>query len=215
MSDELGPLGSTPIRWPTPGDKLFTSGGPDDAILRPTFGTSMHMMEEGYLRAADALVEKATTWSYERDTLVWPIVFLYRQYLELVLKGSIAEFGRDAGVEANWKSHDLAFLWSEFKKIMHHWDIQDEDKANTTVGKVIAEFSRIDPSSMSFRYPITHAGEPIELSGHERLDLLRLKDVMRGVANFMTGTTEWMAEMIKCGPDDEPDDGPGYDGPDW
>ena len=211
MSDELAPLGSGPIRWPTPGDTLFTSSGPNDAVLKPAFGSNMHMMTAGYRRAADALVDQAAGWQYDRDSLVWPIVFLYRQYLELALKVAIADFGRSASIEPNWRSHDLKFLWSQFKKITHYWGIEKNDKMNSTVGKVIAEFSNVDPESMSFRYPVTHEGDPIDLAGHERLDLIRIKDVMRGVANLLDSTTGWISDLEKSGDDD----GPEYDGPEY
>jgi hypothetical protein len=49
---------------------------------------------------------------------VYPIIFTYRQFIELELKYLIATYGFTVGIEANWRSHDVAFLWSEFVKVL-------------------------------------------------------------------------------------------------
>ena len=42
---------------------------------------------DGYRKAATLLVERCETF-YDRNTLIYPIAFLYRQYLELALTES-------------------------------------------------------------------------------------------------------------------------------
>ncbi|WP_156629561.1 hypothetical protein [Methylobacterium sp. Leaf85] len=209
MADELGPLGSGPIRWPGPGDKLFTSGGPDDALLTPHHG--LNLMATGYLSAAGLLVEKSIGHDFGRDTLVWPIVFLYRQYLELELKEGIADFGAAAGIDANWTTHDLRTLWRSYKRTVDHYEIGGDVEATKAVARAINEFAEIDPGSFSFRFPVNRDGSRIARDGHERIDLERLRDVMRGISNYLSATSGLLTDMIKAWPDD----GPEYDGPEY
>jgi hypothetical protein len=50
-------------------------------------------MKKAFKMVADLLVGFTRGNAHERDSLVWPIVFCYRQYVELVLKDAIAEYG--------------------------------------------------------------------------------------------------------------------------
>jgi len=59
---------------------------------------------EGYKTAARELtVNYGDRHTNEKDTLVFPIVFLYRQYLELTLKDIIRELYRKLGYNINDK----------------------------------------------------------------------------------------------------------------
>lgn len=74
---------------------------------------------EGYRRGAEILVERAAATRGELDALVYPIVFLYRQYAELALKILV----RDAGIliddpEAPINTHDLARLWARVETLL-------------------------------------------------------------------------------------------------
>jgi hypothetical protein len=81
-----------PLRWPKAGDQLFKPSGEWDGNAHianhPT--TRLVLMLGGYKRAADLLVQHATADRADRDTLVFPIIFNYRQFLELSLKYLIA-----------------------------------------------------------------------------------------------------------------------------
>ena len=49
------------------------------------------LYSDGYKTAADTLVNQVAADRYTSDTLVYPIVFCYRQYLELLLKALLEE----------------------------------------------------------------------------------------------------------------------------
>ncbi len=40
-------------------------------------------MMTGYKKAAELLVEESLRSGFDRDTLVYPIIFMYRQFIEL------------------------------------------------------------------------------------------------------------------------------------
>ncbi|MBO1023059.1 hypothetical protein IPV08_24200 [Methylobacterium sp. SD274] len=197
---EIEPLGKRRLCWPAPGDRLFTaSGTPDDSFLGHSPFGNHGIMTAGYRGAADALVEKTREGSYEKDSLVFPIIFLYRQFIELELKGIIASYGRRCDVPPNWQSHRLDELWKSVHRIMEYFEIEDVDGANTAVGEVIREFAAIDPNSFSFRYPVTRDGKPILYGDVKRVDLLRLKEVMEGVANLLSGTDCYIDDIERSG----------------
>jgi hypothetical protein len=108
------------FRWPKKGDQAFGVSGNWQRNARVATGVHdrLVIMMTGYKAAADLPVEKSQRSGFDRDTLVYPIVFTYRQVIELELKYLIATYGFTVGIKANWKSHDIAFLWSEFVKVL-------------------------------------------------------------------------------------------------
>ena len=56
-----------------------------------------------------------------RDMLVFPIIFNYRQFLELALKYQLATYGAAVGMEPNWTTHYLDRLWGEFLDMLERY----------------------------------------------------------------------------------------------
>jgi len=188
------------LRWPTAGDRLFVSGDrATDADLSATPHNRRWLITEGYKRAADYMVERAEDGTVERDTLVYPIVFCYRHFIEMALKSLIASYGPGVRITPNWNTHDLMTLWRSFEAIRFEYDLVDHDGADAVVGDLVAEFAKIDPGSFSFRYPVDTAGKPL-LLGRDSLDLVRLCDVMDGVAGYFDGTDGYLSELVSSGP---------------
>ncbi|HNP28029.1 MAG TPA: hypothetical protein PKK23_03235 [Nitrospirales bacterium] len=82
-----------------------------------------HGYIEGYKKGADALVEKAITSNNISilDTLVYPALFLYRQFLELQIKRIIlldSEKTHDEKKDViNIVGHNLKKAWEEVKQV--------------------------------------------------------------------------------------------------
>ncbi|WP_246088671.1 hypothetical protein [Phreatobacter stygius] len=170
----------------------------DDWSRNASIGKCGHgrliMMMTGYKSAADLMVEKSRESNYDRDCLVFPILFNYRQFIELSLKYLISTYGYTVSIEANWKSHDLAFLWSEFLKILDAYGADDPDQTNPVVGAIVAEFSKVDPRSYSYRYPVDLNGNLIPIT-YEELDLEALADVMEGVGAYFSGCDGYLSSL--------------------
>jgi len=190
-----------PFRWPKPGDKLFQVSPHWDgnAYVADHPHSRMVMMMNGYKRGADLMVKRATSYRPDRDTLVFPIIFNYRQYLELSLKYLISNYGLTVGVEAIWDSHDLARLWARFEEILEGYGAADDDGATAAVAQIIAEFATVDQRSFSYRYPVDTKGQAMELA-HEHLDLAALADVMKGVDGFFGGCDGYLDALQSAGP---------------
>ena len=118
----------------------------------------------GYKTAADATYEAFKKAIFSRDnevtdTICYPLIFLYRHMIELILKYSYVELRQNytSGEIMCFlnKGHDLEMLWKEVKP--------DYERLSTRIGvdidisaieHYIVEFAKADKSSMEFRYPI-------------------------------------------------------------
>ena len=95
------------IRWPATGDRAFkiefqSEGNADierDATRR------MYLMISGYKLIADQAVDQiaASRDPFSRDTMVYPIFFNYRHFIEISLKAFIDEFAKKANVPVGKK----------------------------------------------------------------------------------------------------------------
>ena len=80
---------------------------------------SIDLYASGYKDAGDKLVEYVLAKATDQDILIYPIVFLYRQYIELRLK-EIIKHGRILLEEGNDfpKHHKIWDLWCTAKRII-------------------------------------------------------------------------------------------------
>lgn len=106
----------------------------------------------GYKNAADTLVLHINEKASNQDSLVYPVVFLYRHHLELLLKNIIDNglklLGND---DERPKNHNLDSLWSGVKKIiLKVWESSPEE--SKFIDHIIGELNKYDQYSMSFRY---------------------------------------------------------------
>jgi len=112
-----------------------------------------HGYIEGYKRAADTLVNTIIDTGRDQDYLVYPIVFLYRQHIELLLKNTIYLGNKLLGNKSDHPHHhQLNNLWliviSMTKSIFN----EDDSPDFKFVSHVINELCKADPDSFSFRY---------------------------------------------------------------
>ncbi|KZK78978.1 hypothetical protein PsAD46_04456 [Pseudovibrio sp. Ad46] len=188
------------FRWPKQGDKPFTvANNPlnNANIVKDSF-TRLVLMKDGYKTAADLMVDASANDRMSRDTLVFPIIFNYRQFLELSIKYQLAAFGPDVEIEPNWNSHFLEKLWADFLVMLERYGTEDPDDADPVVEAIILEFAKIDPSSYSYRYPVDRRGKPIPVA-YPDLHLPTLADVMEGVAGYFSGCDGYLSSLRHAG----------------
>ncbi len=147
---------------------------------------SMGLYIEGYREAADKLVHDVVETGTNQDTLVFPIAFLYRQYIELQLKHIIRESRIVVGEKATFpEHHKINDLWNTANALMtqiikdHDQSISDYITKSdvTTIKTIITEFVKVDPDSLAFRYPNDKKGNK-NLGGIEYINLRKLHDQM-------------------------------------
>jgi hypothetical protein len=143
----------------TPEDSLFAFVG-----YRPGTQSEFSRKQDwyfyinGYKDAADLLVAHAKEGDPRK--LRYPVLFLYRQHLELALKALICDCCRLVGLQETFpKTHRIDELWSICCSLID--DISpgtssNEDIRQTT--RLMEEFCKIDPKSEAFRYPEDKSG---------------------------------------------------------
>lgn len=178
LSERLPKLGDLPFRPPP---RYWLA----DIATYP--GERMYRQTKGYKAAGDLLSVHAECASDDthRRNLIYPAIFTYRQYIELALKGIIEAHGTKAGVSPNRSHHSLTKLWRDFLAVIEEAGHMDPSEETTrVVGMCVAEFDRVDPQSLAFRYPTDKMGNQTTIP-FEVVDLSNLRDVMDGIQNYL------------------------------
>lgn len=147
----------------------------------------------GYKNGADCLVERVLREPAERDVLVFPIIFLYRQYLELRMKDTIV-YGSDllGSSEPFPSGHRLDELWRRCRSILEAILPGQTKEELDRAGLYVLEFSEKDVTSQAFRYPTDRQGEPALPFGIINLRLFR--DTMAWLAGRLDNFSEEIFE---------------------
>jgi hypothetical protein len=185
------------FHWPKPGDKLFvrpTESSQAVALARLPW-ERLVLMADGYRKAADLLVARASEKHYLRATLIYPILFLYRHFIELELKYVLTTYGRAAGQKSDWENHDLDILWPKVRAVIDCFSLETEKETASIVEACIAEMAKIDPGSFTFRYPVTKKGQPMSLD-FDSVDLANLQLTMEKISNFFDGVDGALDDRI-------------------
>jgi hypothetical protein len=147
--------------FPRPDDRLFRDDQADwiyNAVLDYNAG-KFPPYAAGYQEGAKALIQSCISHEQMQDILIYPIVFLSRQYFELRMKEIIIALRYIQGEHSDFpKHHRLDQIWSEMKKRLKTIgeDVTNEDFNNAE--RLILEFTCADPISMAFRYPVDKDG---------------------------------------------------------
>jgi hypothetical protein len=143
----------------------------------------------GYKTAADMLATYVVERRVRQDSLVYPILFLYRQYIELALKeiirSGLTYLERDP---ATPKHHDLGQLWALAEKLLEEICPGDSVPESKETGRIIKELNKVDPQSDAFRYLVNKRGEQ-SLQGITQIDIGNVQAVAARLAVMLDGAT--------------------------
>lgn len=161
-------------------------------------GIDINAYAVGYKQAADFLVERVSQERRYQDTLVYPIAFLYRQYLELRLKQLILAGRALLDIQSNEDNlhHGIDKLWKQCRNILEMIEPDETADDFDDINKCIAEFTLIDPSSTAFRYPTDKAGNP-SLEGLNHVNLRNLAEIMDNIAALLDGTAMEISVLLQ------------------
>ncbi|NJK82897.1 MAG: hypothetical protein HC912_02865 [Saprospiraceae bacterium] len=201
----------------TVNDKLFIpQTGLDktySSINRVVGGNNDHsifLIIQGYKEASFELINNLLNdtkidW-LKLDSKIYPLVFLFRHYLEMILKDTIRyeslisqkNYSDEVGFPP---SHSLIELWKELKpSIQKRYTFYGEDlkrdceKNDGIVEKLLTEIEDLDSGSYAFRYPFdrpTKTNKQIRYSlPSMTIDILNLKNVMQDLSDYLEGINE-------------------------
>lgn len=199
LSDEMS------LPWLQSGDRLFIEG--DDWYHNALLHFLVDKADEldlyiaGYKEGGDRLVRSIMEDRTHQDVLVYPTVFLYRQYLELNLKRLIREGNQllenpsrwgEVGFPTDRQSHNLSRLWNEeciaLVQTMgaEYEDMQISAQDLTAIGDLLEQFVEQDPYSYGFRYPTDSRNRPSFPDLHV-INVRNLAEIMAKLAVFFDG----------------------------
>jgi hypothetical protein len=170
------------LRWDRKGpfdllrnsDDLYHSSG-----TATDFGGKLSIWEvyaSGYFNAARELTLVPVD-KFFLTFAIYPIIFLYRHYLELELKHLIAaaakQFGKPAPQMGN---HNISGLWKAFQELVPSGHMAA--KNNENVERILAQVEELDASSMASRYALEKDFKKQSLPTPRVLDLNVVREVM-------------------------------------
>lgn len=182
--------------WPQKGAKLFIEGGNYHEFSHFGWGNTPQEFAgyiHGYKEAADTLLSQAISSNdiSKLDTWVFPVLFLYRQYVELQMKDMVLNYGNmDLKVQKSFlkkSSHNLMKIWNELKPMLENIACDNKEKNDVEiVESYIQQLHDRDPNSMVFRYPIRKDLQKA-LDKEYRINLKNLSERMIELENFFSG----------------------------
>ena len=164
----------------------------------------------GYKQAADTLVATVEERASHQDTFVYPVLFLYRQYLELQLKLMVRTLRQlqDVGHEFP-RTHRIDKLWFEVDILLRKVFPDESSGELVETGRLINEFANADPLSTAFRYPFDNDGNP-SLPNIRYINLRNVREVMAKISVLLEGAYTMSYEYLqyKLDMEHEYQDGP-------
>ena len=158
------------------------------------------LYSQGYLTAANMLYASIEAESFHQNVLVYPMIFNYRQFLELRLKELTIMGNAFLGREKDFRDvHSLKSLWDEYRNEILIGISKIDEATLDNVERLIKEFEREDPQSMNYRYPVqklpkqgTGLASRKESLSRDTLDLKNFKSSMDKLVHFL----DWQWELI-------------------
>lgn len=122
----------------------------------------------------------------DEECNIFPIMFLFRQYLELEIKGFYLYFNIDNKKYYNYKkdlfnNHKLSELWPGLKKKLYEELLDEEDEDDTIIcllNEIIDKYITYDDLSFCFRFPFDR-NKKFYLDDNNQYDLNEIKRDMQ------------------------------------
>jgi len=155
-----------------------------------------HTYISGYQHAVEILVAHIEEKKTQQDTLIYPIVFMYRHNFELLLK-KIIQTGRflnenELSLPAH---HKLMDLWGEVKSILKTIEPSfGKSKEAKSIEHVLKELSEIDSNSTTFRYARTKEGKS-SISNLRYINVRHLREMLSEPFSTLEGITYMLENM--------------------
>lgn len=142
------------------GDKLFIeSDDMSDSFLNRSKANNETVMPKAYINTALWLLDliKLSDSNLVKDGYIFPALYCFRHYLELIMKDSIHYFKVNRRLISDDElgydncEHCLFNLWNSLRNF-----IDGESPQLRSVCKLIKELDELDKSSTTFRYSYNH-----------------------------------------------------------
>lgn len=153
------------------------------------------LYSEGYKEAGKRLYEVSKESSFYKNLLVYPMVFSYRQFIELRLKELIIMGYKYLDMHGSDfpNTHNILELWRIYREnILPSIDNTIEKDILDNIEKIINEFHNEDPLSFAYRYPVTTGPARMPSINRKTLDIENFKIIIDKTIHFF----DWQWDMI-------------------
>ena len=182
------------MAWPKKGNKAFASADQGKSFYLNRFPFPFPQKPGAFKDAAEMVIEGCHAAGRLRfsDELFFPVAYLYRHGLELLLKDIIQtgvhlnRFSQH-DVEEALTNHNLAKLWTKAKQVLvDRWPTADPTPLSATEA-VINDFHQADPNGQVFRYDENKDGQRYRLETlPQNIGLDELRETMDGVFTLLS-----------------------------
>lgn len=150
----------------------------------------------GYFEAAKIIYQNLDSQKRYHDILVYPIIYLFRQSIELLMKDIIKTgYKLIHNTDKYFDRHELINLWNEVLEILNESKIEHNTNDIEVITSLINEFDKIDPRSTAFRYPEKINGEE-SLYGINHINLDTFYTTACKICNYLIGIDSILAEQL-------------------
>lgn len=195
------------LRTPKKGDRVV----PDPTVLERYQGPPADAVAAGYRMAAQIVVRNLPTVGNEAF-LFYPVVFLYRHHVELLLKNLVISFD-DPGIRQMTQAdelsekernrlltaHSLQLLWDHLRPVVRALGNAVPAETVEGVNHYIQKLSEIDPDSTKFRYATDLRRTKTRLKASQdeagATDLRAFATAMERLSGYLLGLDAWVAHI--------------------
>ncbi|HBH9480592.1 TPA: hypothetical protein KYC81_004277 [Escherichia coli] len=164
----------------------------------PDHGTAY---TEGYRRAADILINHIDESGRDQDFLVYPVLFLYRHHLELLIKqiiGLALALAEDPDKHQYKKDdHNLNNLWPVAQKLILEVDDCYRPSDFRLVKEVVKALHQADERATDFRYARRNDGTR-SLEGIHYVNTRWFGEKMGEVSDLLDGVDNGLRYLLDC-----------------
>lgn len=176
MRDQLMPLATDKLFIPEVGAENWLS----------TSKESFFSYSEGYRQAGESLYKEIQECEpLHKRFLTYPMVFCFRQFIELRLKELIFLGKRINDLPENFPLiHEIGKLFDDYvNNILPRIDGNFDKNLIANARNLVYELDNLDNKSMSFRYPVLRDDSPSILLPNMNID--NFKVIMDRLSNFL------------------------------
>ena len=191
----------TELKLPEESDTVFREFNEDyhhNAVIRSGV-SKFFLFSDSYKTAAVELLKRLDGSAVRANTLVYPIVFLCRHFIELRLKELISGINYSLSEKYTFPDgHNLGTLWHTYKSLVPKAGESFVPDKNVLVNteRLIKEFNLVDPNSMCFRYPVDRSADRNPSLTITNLDLENFRLTMEKLFNFFDTQSDVIFHLI-------------------
>lgn len=151
----------------------------------------------GYKHAADRLSSEMATYGRVPESAGFPVLYLYRHYVELMLKGVLLDTGELLEEpERIPRHHELRRLWGQLRARLTTIEQLESDEWLERAGTLIGELDSIDERAVAFRYPVNRDGDAV-LPVYQAIDLAHFSAVMDELSLVLEGIAAALDQQLE------------------